>query len=240
MHPNKIIQETAHRKYPLPKKPWKYYQEWQNILLLHWKVDSKLIQRHVPKEVLLDEYEGTAWISLTLFSVKNIHPRHFPPLPFLFNFNEVNLRTYVIKDGKPGIYLFSIEASDFLPLLMTRFLTGLPYIKSDMQIAYHSFSSNNVKQSRQVNLSYKPTKAIKHNTGLEYWLTERHCLYHIDNHKIYRFDIHHKPWRLRHVAVALHDLKYAIGNYTILPEPDLKHYSRRLEVLFWGKKPLQL
>lgn len=127
---NDILAYTANRQYPLPEKKWKYYQEWHNTLFFHWKVPKNLIENYIPDGLELDLHNDIAWISLVAFEVKNMTLRNVPPLPYISNFHEINIRTYVIKDGIPGIYLFSIETDKFIEVLLTRIFIGLPYKKS--------------------------------------------------------------------------------------------------------------
>jgi uncharacterized protein YqjF (DUF2071 family) len=117
-----ILQSTSHRQYPLPEKPWKQYQEWHRNLMLHWKIESSLIKGLLPDGLKLDNYEDGAWISIIAFTVKKLHPRFFPPMSFFSDFHEVNLRTYVIRDGIPGIYFFSIEAQNYYLQLWREYL----------------------------------------------------------------------------------------------------------------------
>src|SRR4051794_8028305 len=102
-----ILQQTSHRPFPMPETPWKYYQEWHQVLFAHWKVPAELLSPLLPPGLTLQLYEGEAWVSLVAFTVKKLRPRIFPPFPPLSNFHEVNMRTYVLRKGKPGIYFLS-------------------------------------------------------------------------------------------------------------------------------------
>jgi hypothetical protein len=35
-----LLTATAHRPYLLPAGPWRYYQEWNEALFLHWRVPA--------------------------------------------------------------------------------------------------------------------------------------------------------------------------------------------------------
>lgn len=232
----KLFAETAHRQYPMPDRPWKYYQEWDHVLMLHWKVPASAIASQLPKGLLLDQFEGEAWVSMVLFSVNNLQLRRLPALPYLNSFHEVNLRTYVIKDGKPGIYFLSIEADRLPIVLLTRLFTGIPYVKSEMEVGKNYFSSRSKNYGLHVEINYKANEIIGAKTDLEYWLTERHCLYCKEGNSLYRYNVHHREWKLRNVALAIHNIKYKAGPYTIETEPILKHYSRKLGTIFWGRE----
>ena len=71
--------------------------------------------------------------------------------------------------------------------------------------------------------------------SLEYFLTERYCLFtrDRDGHPM-RADIHHIPWPLEEAEadITRNDLAEAVGIH--LPNiPPVLHYSRRLAVYVW-------
>src|SRR4051812_40319705 len=95
-----ILSQTSNRQYPLPEKKWSYFQEWHQTVFLHWEVPVYFLEEYIPKGIELDTYRNMAWISLVAFEVKNMRLRNLPPFPFISDFKEINLRTYVIKDDK--------------------------------------------------------------------------------------------------------------------------------------------
>src|ERR1700733_5532268 len=99
---NQIIQDLAHRPWDLPLGKWAYYQEWNRSLFLHWKIPTDILQPFIPSGLILDKFDMEAWVSLVAFTMENIRPRGFPAIPALSDFHEVNLRTYVTVNGKPG------------------------------------------------------------------------------------------------------------------------------------------
>lgn len=97
---DELLRLTAHRPYPLPEAPWLMTQTWENLLFLHWPVDSALVKEHVPTEFELDTFEGQAWISMAPFQVKHQRFRILPEIPMLNEYLELNVRTYVKRNGK--------------------------------------------------------------------------------------------------------------------------------------------
>src|SRR5436190_9933780 len=86
-------------------------QNWENLLFLHWPVDPGLIRERIPEPLKLDLFEDQAWIGVTPFRVSGLHLMSLPPIPGLDSFNEINVRTYVHYQGKPGVWFFSLDAS---------------------------------------------------------------------------------------------------------------------------------
>ena len=127
-----LLQQTTHRPWELPTTGWSYYQEWNNALFFHWEVPLELLQSLVPSDLEVDLYEGKAYISLVPFTMQKIRPKYLPSLAFVSDFHEINLRTYVTYQGKPGVFFISIEAEKSLSAFLSRMLSGLPYKKSTM------------------------------------------------------------------------------------------------------------
>ena len=57
----------------------------------------------------LDLYEGRALVGVVPFYMEGVRPSWAPSWS-AFNFHELNLRTYVIHNGEPGVYFFSLDA----------------------------------------------------------------------------------------------------------------------------------
>jgi len=104
-NPDEILTHVSNRYYPLPPKPWLLYQEWHQVLLLHWKIDPKLLLRLIPEHLQLDTFDGSAYISIIAFNVENFRSSA-GKLPFISSFQEINVRTYVTCNGIKGIYFF--------------------------------------------------------------------------------------------------------------------------------------
>src|SRR5918992_1918264 len=197
--------DTGHRPWPPPPEPWVMFQRWHELLFAHWEVPAQQLRVKVPPELELDTRDGSAWLGITPFRMSNVRPRLGPPLPWVSAFPELNVRTYVKVEGKPGVYFFSLDAGNPLAVAAARALFHLPYHQASMRVtrdlaAVH-YSSRRTRSAERVQLvaSYrakgKPVRAAA--GSLEHWLTERYCLYSLDrDRRVYRVEIHHAPWML--------------------------------------------
>lgn len=109
---NEILKTIEHRPWPLPCGKWKYYQEWNNAVFLHWRVDHNELRKYVPDALEIDLYNGEAWVSLVAFTMEKIRPRNLPAFPPISDFDEINIRTYVKYNNKQGVYFLSIEGGN--------------------------------------------------------------------------------------------------------------------------------
>jgi hypothetical protein len=151
------------------------------------------------------------------------------------------LRTYVKYEGKPGVYFLNIGAEKWFSAFLAKTLSWLPYekttiIKNNKINPKTITSENKIKRNRSI-IHYRTGDAIKEKTALDCWLTERYCLYLDRFEKIYRYDIHHKEWKLSEVELVDLNLEYNIGNISFNQQiPDSVQYSKGVNVLAWPRK----
>ena len=114
--------------------PWLMTQSWHNLLFAHWPVDAQLLRTRIPPGLPLDVFDGQAWIGVVPFRMTNVAPRFVPAIPFVSQFAELNVRTYVTVGGKPGVYFFSLDAESALAVTAARSLLHLPYFTAQMEV----------------------------------------------------------------------------------------------------------
>jgi uncharacterized protein YqjF (DUF2071 family) len=102
-------------------------QEWQDLAYIHWRYPIEEIQALLPAGVEVDSFDGSAWVGLIPFSMRNIGLPRTPAVPYFGSFPEVNVRTYVRRNGIPGVWFFSLDVNRFLPALVARVSYFLPY-----------------------------------------------------------------------------------------------------------------
>jgi uncharacterized protein YqjF (DUF2071 family) len=109
------------------------HQRWEDLLFLHWPIAPELLRPLIPGSLEIDTFEGQAWIGITPFHLEDVRPPLLPALPWISSFDEINVRTYVLCNGRPGIWFFSLDASKILPVIGGRVLFNLPYFKATTQ-----------------------------------------------------------------------------------------------------------
>lgn len=68
--------------------------EWNDLALINYTIDPKILEKYVPKGTELDLWNGKCYISLIGFMFENVKVLGIK-IPFHINFEEVNLRFYV-------------------------------------------------------------------------------------------------------------------------------------------------
>jgi len=244
LRPEKILSRTEHRPYPLPKGSWALFMSWHDLLFMHWPVSKDMLRPLIPPALSLDSFDGSAWLGITPFGMSRVHPRFLPSVPWLSNFPELNLRTYVTAEDKPGIWFFSLDAHNPIAVRLARATFHLPYFDAEMschvigdEIRYRSVRTHRGAKEARFAGRYRPVgEPFNSRPGtLEHFLTERYCLYSADRKgRVLRGDIHHHPWPLQRAEVEIESLAMTEQIGVSLPKMEpILHFSRRLDTLAW-------
>jgi uncharacterized protein len=239
-----MLTQTAHRPWPVPQQPWVMAMRWHDLLFMHWPIPSEAIRRYIPPQLTIDTFDGTAWIGVVPFRMSGVTPRLVPPLPGISAFPEINVRTYVTVEGKPGVWFMSLDAGNPLAVEAARDVFHLPYYNAQMtceqvgeDIQYSSIRTHRSSAPATFEGQYRPTGSVYHSTPgtLESWLTERYCLYAANRKgNIWRSDIHHVPWPLQPAEAEVKRNTMTAQIKLSLPDTQpLLHFARYLEVVAW-------
>ena len=261
-----ILHEVAHRPWPLPHGPWLVTQTWRDLLFAHWPVPAPSLAGRVPAGLELDLFDGQAWVGIVPFVMTNVAPRGMPALRGASTFPELNVRTYVrsrtpvrrpgaasssvpadpADTSHPGVLFFSLDAGSALAVHAARLLLNLPYFRASMEVRTDEgrvrYRSRRRGGAAELVAAYAPAGAasVPLPGSLEYFLTERYCLY--ATHRTgrpYRLDIHHPPWPLQpaDAEIARNTMAAAAG----VPLPEVRpllHFARRQDSVAWAPRAL--
>lgn len=216
-------------------------QSWEDLLFAHWRVDAEAIRALVPAELRVDEHDGSAWLGITPFVLTGFRLRGTLPLPVVSRFPELNVRTYVTVEDKPGIWFFSLDTASRGAVEVARRVYRLPYFHARMtveprggRIAYTS-SRRGSTRPFVFEAAYGPAEAAASEPRagtLEHFLTERYCLYAHDAAGLCRAEIHHPPWRIRRAEAELALNTMPPDGIEAAGEP-LLHLAERQDVVIW-------
>ncbi|WP_109851015.1 YqjF family protein [Aquimarina sp. AU58] len=230
-----LLNTTEHRPWKIPNKNWKFYQEWNNAIFIHWQVELSELQKFVPKELEIDLFEGKPWVSLVAFTMEKIRPKNLPAFPPISNFDEINIRTYVKSNSKTGVYFLSIEGGTSLSCKIAKAISQLPYRYSKIKRGKHQYLSINPKFKDQLDIQFSIKEEITDKSPLDIWLTERYALFQDTEKSINEFEIHHLEWPIQKIEVTNLKVNYARFDKLIKGKPDKIQYSKGVNVIAWGK-----
>jgi uncharacterized protein YqjF (DUF2071 family) len=239
-----VLEQTDHRPWPMRDAPWVMTQTWHDLLFAHWTVDKSALALKIPAPLELDLFEGQAWLGIVPFYMTNVGPRGVPSLPWVSEFPELNVRTYVTLGGKPGVYFFSLDAGNAVAVGVARGLFHLPYYLASMRVEsrdgaihYASRRSSEDDPPAEFVASYRATGPVfeAREDSLDYFLTERYCLYTVDrDRRASRVDIHHAPWPLQPATAVfeMNTMADPVG-VAVGTAPPRLHFASRQDVVAW-------
>lgn len=244
-----ILQDVAHRSWPLPAGPWVMAQSWHDLLFAHWPVDPAVLRPLIPLQLQIDTFEGQAWLAVVPFRMTAVRLRGTPAVPWLSAFPELNVRTYVTHGKKPGVWFFSLDAGNPLAVTIARTWFHLPYFRARMRceeqdgwIHYQSERTHRGAPTGLLTGRYRPVGEVfaPHRGTLEHFLTERYCLYTAAaSGRIIRGEIHHSPWPLQVAEAEFTENSMAEAAGVAVPaRMPLLHFSQRQDVVVWRPERL--
>lgn len=233
---------TSHRPWPIPQEPWTWRQRWLELLFAHWPIDAEQLRPHIPDGLEIDQFDGTAYVAVVPFRMEGVMRRPLPDLPWISAFPELNVRTYVTHNGKPGVYFLSLDATNPLAIWAARTFFYLPYRRARMRVqrnaARITYASQRTSKEAELRGWYAPNCDPFESTPgtIEHWLTERYCLF--ANNKRGRIsctEVHHAPWPLQTAQADFSSNSMLTANG--LPcdgPPALLHYADSIDVVVWS------
>jgi uncharacterized protein YqjF (DUF2071 family) len=212
---------------------------WSSLTFLHWPYDVDVVQQLLPEGLTVEPYDGRAWVGLIPFNMM-VAPPTGPEVPWLSHFPETNVRTYVrARDGKTGIWFFSLDAARLAAVTAARGSWGLPYFWSDMRVDrtgdHIRYTSSRRRGQRaaasDVGVDVGDAIPDPELTAFDHYLTARFVLFARRARRVWFTRADHPRWPLRRASVtSLHDgLVEAAG----LPAPDgdpVVHFSDGVDV----------
>lgn len=216
---------------------------WVDLAFLHWPVAFETLRPLIPSTLEIDTFDGSAWVGLTPFEMRNVRPLMVLPVPTATQFLELNVRTYVKYGGRSGVWFFSLDAASWLAVAGARALVNLPYYHAQMSairgtqgITYRSVRTHPRARSAQFRARYRPSGDVFTSKpgSFDHWATERYSLFsHLPGSggRLTRLDIEHARWPLQPGEVEIELNTMAEAGHIKLPSAAPRVlFSRSLDV----------
>jgi uncharacterized protein YqjF (DUF2071 family) len=225
------------------------FQRWRTLLFLHWEVPPEAVRALIPPELSVDTYEGRAYVGVVPFTMRDVSPWWSPSVPGISNFHELNVRTYVHKDGEnPGVWFFSLDAASSIAVIAARTGWHLPYHRASMELTIDGDDVHYT--SRRLWPGPKPAEfEARYHIGeslgeavpdtFEHFLAERYILYAKSGDRLELGRVHHRPYPL-HLA-EVREVKESMVAAAGLPAPSgapIAHYSPGVDVDVFALDPV--
>ena len=224
------------------------HQKWGKLLFMHWRIEERELRPLIPERLEVDKFDGTAWIGIVPFTMWDIRalPPFMPAVPGFSSAHELNVRTYVHYDGVPGVWFFSLDCNSPAAVFAARTFYHLPYFNAAIDLEQIGATIDfALKRTEEPAAAFRgswnigETIPFSHPDSLEFFLTERYCLYAEAGKDLYRARIFHQPWPLQKATLKAHEstMIESLGLKTLRGEPVL-NYAEEIEVDVWPIKKL--
>jgi hypothetical protein len=219
------------------------YQQWRDLLFLHWEYNPIAIQKTLPDGLTVDAFGAKAYLGIVPFFMRNIRPRFLPSVPGISNFMELNVRTYVHdRSGVPGVWFYSLDANQWLAVTLARHLFHLPYEHARMTASRSADGAIHYESTRVAGRAKGETSTFDYAArfelpqpqvgSLEFFLVERYRLYAATPRGLRCGAVFHEPYPLCEAAVTSWDERLLATNGFALTgrAPDHVVMSRGVDV----------
>lgn len=236
---------TDHRPWPLPERPWAVTMDWEDLLFLHWAVPAAKLQALLPSGLEVETWDGAAWLGVVPFRMARTRLRWLPPVPTTRGFPELNVRTYVRRGDRSGVWFFRLDAQSRLVVAAARSAFRLPYLYARIDTARDgdAFRFASERRDRRappaafgVRWRAAGRYARSRSGTLEHFLTERYCMFVAGhNGEPLCGDVAHAPWQLAPATVDLEVCDVTRGLDLALDGPPLSALvARDQTVVGWS------
>jgi uncharacterized protein len=189
------------------------------------------VQPLLPAGLIVDEWDGQAWLTLAPFRMVDVGPPG-PAVLRRLTFAETNFRTYVrAPNGRAGIYFLAISAVSALMTLSARVAAGIPYRLGDLSVVSHagvvSYGGARRDGTGAYRLTVRPGAQLVEPAPLDVWLTARWRAYSWHLGRLLETPVSHEPWQLsRAVVEGLHEtLSTSLGLPAARTPDAVVHFS---------------
>ncbi|MGV3659014.1 MAG: YqjF family protein [Prosthecobacter sp.] len=184
------------------------HQRWESLLFLHWRWDAAEIQRTLPPGLFVDTFQGDAWVAIVPFYMRGIRWRFTPAMPFVSNFLELNVRTYVHDaQGRPGVWFYSLDCNLPPAVWTARTFFHLPYQHARMRATHREgwidYSCQRRGAAKEARFRYHIASEFTaaQTDAVDFFLAERYLLFANTPRGIRCGQVHHTPYPLASVKV---------------------------------------
>ena len=220
-------------------------QSWRDVTFLHWRIGPEILAPHLPRALVPDVVDGSAWVSLTPFRVERFRVLGLPPVPVVSSFSETNLRTYVRDaDGRDGLWFLSLDVSSTVNAAFGRL--AVPYhlarmsVTDDGQLRYRCRRLVGPAAQHDIRIEVGEPLGAGHDGDVAASLSGRWRAFPgAAGRALAVVPVEHEPWPLCHARLV--DIDESISAAAGLPEPaeePLVHFSAGVDARLGPPRPI--
>lgn len=213
-------------------------QGWYDLVYVHFEYPVDVVQQLLPNGLEVDVFNDKAWVGLIPFSMRGIGVPRLPAIPYFGSFPEVNVRTYVTRNGVPGVWFFSLDINRMAPTFVARTTYKLPYCFGAVShlregedvytTVRRRWPRHSTANTPRTSLHVRVGDSIDTPTDFDVFVSARWGLYsHAGRNQLRYAPVEHPPWPLQRASIVSLDdsLITAAGLPTPMGEPHVMFSS---------------
>jgi uncharacterized protein YqjF (DUF2071 family) len=185
-------------------------QRWDELAYFHWRYEPEVVQQLLPDGIRVDTFDGSAWVGVIPFEMRNVQLGPTPPVPWLGSFIEINVRTYVIDAlGRRAVWFFSLDVPRAAIVAVARSVFALPYCWAGAEHE-RAGDRHRYRMTRRWPRAVRASADIEFTVGdrldddrvgdLEHFLCARWALVTSRRSELLYGRVHHPRWPLHQVG----------------------------------------
>lgn len=211
---------------------------WDQLTFLHWSYEPELIQRLLPKGLVVDTYDGAAWVGLVPFLME-VRSRRDRVLDWPFRFPETNVRTYVRdSEGETGVWFLSLDSARWGAVPSARSTYRVPYFWSKMSVTRTGDTMDydlrrrwpGSRATSNVRVRIGDPHRDDEVTSFDHYLTARWIVYGSWGGTVLKAYAAHAPWGLHRASAEVNDGLVAASGLPAPKGQPIVHWSPGVDV----------
>ncbi len=219
-------------------------QSWEDAVFLHWRIPADICAARLPVGVEPDIHDGSAWVGLIGFRMRNAGLGSGRPIPYFGSFNEINVRLYSREpNGTRGVVFVTLDASRLSVAVAAR-AAGIPYVWSRCRYfqsgaAGHGYTVQRRRGTAGTSFAAKAATERSAHDPLSVFLTARFGLHSRFRGETYYIPNTHTPWPLHPAQLTeLDDSLLKAAGFDVNGPPESVLYSPGVRTQFGRPRKL--
>lgn len=227
---------------------------WERALFEHFRiVDEGWFAQRLPKGLVLDKHDGSAYMSIVSFHMADMRWRNLLRIPAAHTYPQINVRVYVRSQDKAGVLFLRNYVSNPTASWAGRVMYGMPYRYQPIVFSESPDRSWSYKASLTSDLQHEIEGAVGTQlTGHEndpeqllFFLVERYPLFSQRGWLLsstYVAQMYHPPWALYECKVLRRTtgILNHLGLTDVVTPLNEVQISPGVDVQMWGPQRLKL
>ena len=173
---------------------------WNNLILASYEIPDEVLLPYVPDGTELDTFDGKCYVSLVAFMFHDTRVLGLP-FPYHINFEEVNLRFYVVsksdKTKRAVVFVKEIVPLKAIEIVANTFFHE-NYVTTEMSHSFsndsysYSWKDNNIMQNISVTITQN--LSIPCEGSIEEFISEHYWGYTKSPNKTLEYEVKHAQW----------------------------------------------